>query len=985
MADGTKIGTGYIQVMPEMKDFTKEVKNQVSDSLAEAGESGGNSLGTGIKTGLKAVGTAAVAAAAAVGAIGGASVKAGMDFDAAMSQVAATMGTTTGEIGELRDFAQEMGSTTAFSATEAAQALNYMALAGYDADTSMAMLPTVLDLAAAGGIDLARASDMVTDAQSALGLTTSETTELVDKMAMASSKSNTSVEQLGDAILKIGGTANIMSGGTTELATSLGILADNGIKGAEGGTHLRNILLSLAAPTDTAAAFLEDLGVTAVDSSGNMRPLEDVMLDLNESLEGLGEAEKAAIISQIFNKTDIAAVNALLGTSKDRWNELSGAIDDASGAAQAMAETQLDNLAGDITLFESALEGAKIAISDQLTPTLRDFVQLGTDGLSDVTAAFKEEGLTGAMEALGQFISNALLKINDVLPDLVEAGMNLLTSLVDGIVQNLPSIVSTGAEIATNLISGLAEALPSMLGDLVRSIPDLINTLSTELLPGLISGAIELVGGLIAELPSILLTLVESIPDIFLNLLSGVAQGILEGIANLFDITSLKEQFEMDDFIKDMQSEIDALTDSLDKMEKKRQDSFNAIEAQVGLYQSIKDELLQYVDAEGKIKEGYENEVAGLVALAEQYGIHIDIRDGQIANIQEVCDKIDELIEKYEKEAYTAAETSAIEQAYKDRRQFISEYSEAVRNYYSEMESAQESFQEGDTTAAYMHQQNAKDFVQAAMDAAAGVVREDENIALSKQNLAAIEKGAYDEICYTTEQAGIEISANNTEIGGSLAQLKTDFENNSTNIAGTWEAFMSKVKAYATKQDLAEITDAFNEVFPGLGDIVAEAATAVETSSSQITTSASNMATEVAGSIDIVEADWSDIFTVQIPEDAQTAAEAIGEFPAIGASIVQDNRPQMEAACKGVADAMVEEMSPVPDEMAEIADSAGSSINEGLGSHEGNIQGTAESIANTIENAMAPLPGDMNTAGDSSGSNLDSGFGSWESTISGTV
>ena len=161
---------------------------------------------------VKAIGAAFAATGAAMIAFGKQSVQTGMQFDSSMSQVAATMGTTVDQIGELRDFAQEMGATTAFSATQAADALNYMALAGYDAETSMSMLPNVLNLAAAGGMELASASDMITDSQSALGLTLSETSQLVDKMAKASSKSNTSVAQLGEAILTVGGTAKMMAG-----------------------------------------------------------------------------------------------------------------------------------------------------------------------------------------------------------------------------------------------------------------------------------------------------------------------------------------------------------------------------------------------------------------------------------------------------------------------------------------------------------------------------------------------------------------------------------------------------------------------------------------------------------------------------------------------------------------------------------------------------------------------------------------------------
>ena len=212
------------------------------------------------------------AMAAGFAAFGVSSVKTGMEFDSSMSQVAATMGKTMDELeqetgkvdlawgefsGNLREYAQEIGKNTKFSATEAADALNYMALAGYDAQKSMEMLPNVLNLAAAGNMDLATASDMVTDASSALGLTTEETTELVDKMAMSASKSNTSVEQLGEAYLTVGGTAKKLKGGTTELSTALGILADNGIKGSEGGTILRNAILSLTAPTSGAKKELE--------------------------------------------------------------------------------------------------------------------------------------------------------------------------------------------------------------------------------------------------------------------------------------------------------------------------------------------------------------------------------------------------------------------------------------------------------------------------------------------------------------------------------------------------------------------------------------------------------------------------------------------------------------------------------------------------------------------------------------------------------
>lgn len=316
--------------------------------------------------------------------IGAVSLKAGMDFDTAMSQVAATMGVTVDEVDELRVFAQEMGSTTAFSATQAAEGLNYMALAGYDSKTAMETLPTVLNLAAAGAMELGAASDMVTDAQTALGLSTEETSVLVDQMAKASSKSNTSVSQLGDAILTVGANAKGLSGGTVELNQVLGLLADNGIKASEAGTHLRNILLAMNPTTDKAAQAWEDLGVSGYDAQGNLRPLEDVFQDLNAAMAGMSSEERTAMITKMFNKTDLASVNALLDTSAERWQELGLAIDDSAGSAAGMADTQLDNMQGSLTLLKSALEGAAISISDVLAP----YVRMLADWLNNLVTKF---------------------------------------------------------------------------------------------------------------------------------------------------------------------------------------------------------------------------------------------------------------------------------------------------------------------------------------------------------------------------------------------------------------------------------------------------------------------------------------------------------------------------------------------------------------------------------------------------------------------
>lgn len=350
---------------------------------------------------------------AVVTGLGTAAVTTAANFESSMSQVQATMGITKDSMSEvdgqsvntmdtLSELAKKMGAETAFSASECAEALNYLALAGYDTQQMCDTLPTVLNLAAAGGIDLASASDMVTDAMSALGMGVSESEKMVDQMAKTASTTNTSVAQLGEGILTIGATAKSVKGGTAELNTALGILANNGIKGAEGGTHLRNIILSLQNPTDKAAASMESLGIQTYDSEGNMRSMNDILGDLNTSMDGMTSQKKSNIIGQIFNKTDLSSVNALLANTGDTWDDLQQSITNSGGAAQQMADTQLDNLQGQLTILKSALEGLAISFGELLMPAIKQivgWVQKFVDWLNGMDEGTKKVVVTVALFA----------------------------------------------------------------------------------------------------------------------------------------------------------------------------------------------------------------------------------------------------------------------------------------------------------------------------------------------------------------------------------------------------------------------------------------------------------------------------------------------------------------------------------------------------------------------------------------------------------
>ena len=480
------------------------------------------------------------------------SVGVGMTFDASMSQVAATMGTTVDQISNLTKVAKEMGSTTKFTATQAADALNYLALAGYDANKAAEVLPSVLNLAAAGGMDLAYASDLVTDAMASLNLEANKQNvdDFGNKLAMAASKANANVSQLGEAILTVGGTAANLKGGTTELTTALGLLANVGIKSAEGGTHLRNIILALQSPTDDAAKKMQALGLQVYDAQGNMRGLDEILGDLNAAMQGMTQGQKDSIINQLFNKTDLAAVNGLLAAQGEQWDTLAAQIDAADGAMSQMAETQIDNLQGAMTILSSAFEGLQLAVYDELEPTLTDVVKWGTDCISQLSTALTEGGPEAMMQAAGSILSDLASGIAEQLPGLMTTGVEIITQLAEDIVAATPAMLDTAAEVLGALVQGIIDAIPDLitsatevvtgfvdyLGDNADAIVDagvqIMESLVTGIannLPALITSA----AGLIAKFAA---ALIEHLPDILscgAELLATLAQGIIRSLENL--------------------------------------------------------------------------------------------------------------------------------------------------------------------------------------------------------------------------------------------------------------------------------------------------------------------------------------------------------------------------------------------------------------------------------------------------------------------
>lgn len=549
-------------------------------------EKGVGELGKVSKKAFGAVTKSVAAISTAVVGVGAASVKVGSDFEAGMSGVAATMGITVDEINNgsesfemLKKAAKEAGKTTKFSATESSEALNYLALAGYDAEKSVQALPTVLNLAAAGGLELGYASDLVTDSMSALGMETDELEGFVDELAKTSQKSNTDIGQLGEAILNIGGTAKIMAGGTVELNTQLGILADNGIKGSEGGVALRNVLLSLSAPTDKQAKAMKQLGIDTYDANGNFRSTDDIFQELNGTLGQMDEQERTEVLSKLFNKVDLKAANALLDGSGERFEELSKQVANADGSAENMAETLNDNLKGKIGLLGSALEGLGIEIYENVDTPINSVVDTFTDYIGQITevltrtedtkAKLEELGLTaedlglnieeipsgfsGMVEVLGDIITDMILKIVEAIPGFLEAGVDIINALLEGVRENQADVTAAAIETITLLLDAFFDIMPQVIDigiDVIWSLIDGINQTEGNLMQEVSDLIVQLLSSFIEMLPEIL--------NIGVRIILELIQGISESLPKLIPV-AFEAVFQ---FVEGLLDNIDLLIDA---------------------------------------------------------------------------------------------------------------------------------------------------------------------------------------------------------------------------------------------------------------------------------------------------------------------------------------------------------------------------------------------------------------------------------------
>ena len=379
----------------ELKNVNAELARAPFDEYAAKAEKVGGTL--------TSVGQKLLPLSTGIAGLGVAAVKTTADFDSEMSKVSAISGATGTDLDKLRGKAREMGAKTKFSASEAAQGMQYMAMAGWKTQDMMDGLEGIMNLAAASGEDLASTSDIVTDALTAFGLSAKDSSHFSDILAAASSNANTNVSMMGETFKYAAPVLGSLGYTAEDAALAIGLMANAGIKSSQAGTSLRGAITNLAKPTDTVAAAMDKYGISLTDSSGKMLSLRELMEQMRQKLGGLSEAEQAQAAAALFGKEAMSGMLAIINGSDKDFEKLAGAIDNCDGSSEKMANTMNDNLQGQITILMSQLQELAISFGEILMPKIRDIVTHIQNFVDKLNAM--DEGQKETILRIGMFVA----------------------------------------------------------------------------------------------------------------------------------------------------------------------------------------------------------------------------------------------------------------------------------------------------------------------------------------------------------------------------------------------------------------------------------------------------------------------------------------------------------------------------------------------------------------------------------------------------
>ena len=557
-------------------------------------------------------------------------VQTGMGFESAMSSVGAISGAVGDELDQLTDKAKEMGATTKFTAAESAEAFQYMAMAGWKTEDMLGGIDGILKLAAASGESLATTSDIVTDAMTAFGLSADQAGHFADVLAAASSNANTNVGMMGETFKYAAPIAGSLGYSIEDTAEAIGLMANSGIKASQAGTSLRTIMSQLANNFDVQGEAIGKVTVNVQNADGSMRSFSDIIADTREAFNGLSESEKVNQARTLVGKNAMSGFLALINAAPADIDKLSSAIDNCDNSASDMADTMINNLSGDITIFQSAVDGMKIEIAEELNPVLRDVVKFATDKLPVVkdkaVALFK--GVAEFGKKAVDFMPKAFAFAEKILPVLGGIGAAFLTIKAAAAIETGITAIVTFARVVKD-----AGGAVKVLNAIVAANPYIV------------------VGAAVAALTAALIVLHQKQKE------------------HSYDLSKYGEKYdELADSISTTGSNISKLHDSFN-------DNADSIIIETNRTKDLWTELDKLTDASGRVKDKDKERAQYILnELNEALGTEYSMTGNQIDNYKELENEIDKVIEKKQAESlldsYLAMNSDMTKLYYESRQQY---------------------------------------------------------------------------------------------------------------------------------------------------------------------------------------------------------------------------------------------------------------------------------------------------------------------------
>lgn len=604
-----KYGDGFNEALKEMDDATEAA----SDGFTVMKGALASLIADGIELAISAIKDLAKE-----------TFQVGANFEQSMAKVGAISGAQGDDLQKLTDKAKEMGETTRFSASEAAEAFQYMAMAGWETEDMLGGIDGLMSLAAASGEDLGTTADIVTDALTAMGYSAADAGKFADVLASASANSNTNVKLMGDTFRYAAPLAGTLGYNLEDTAVAIGLMANAGIKGAKSGTALRSIFTRLSTDTDGCAETLRELGVEIANTDGSMRPLNDVIVDMRKAFSGLSSAEQTSLAKTVAGQEAMAGLLAIVNAAPEDFDKLTKAVNNSTGASKDMADTMTDTVNGQVTLLKSKVEGIMIKIFENASGAIREAIDQISKALDKVDWDKFGKKVGEIVKKVVEFFGKIVKNSKQIIETLKTVGKTLLTVfVVNKIVSFVQAIIGAVKTIkALKAALDIAAASSKILTAVMNAVPWVAAA----------AGVAALVTGIV--------------------LLANKTDDYVEVTARLTDA----EQEQIDKAHEVAQAYAD--------MKASRDESVAAVQAEFGHYEELKKELDSLVGANGQVKEGYEDRVAFILnELNSAVGTEMQMVDGVIENYAKERQELDRLMETKKAQAILDANQGAYAEA----------------------------------------------------------------------------------------------------------------------------------------------------------------------------------------------------------------------------------------------------------------------------------------------------------------------------------